>query len=231
MKKILVVEDDFYLRRNLKEILQKEDFEVLTAASVGEASGYIHGNHEIDLYLLDIWLPDGDGFEICREIRKKSNCPILFLSVCEDEESVVQGLNMGADDYIIKPYRTKELLSRIHANLRKREMQDAGNCLKSGDLLLDKKQGCITKQGERIRLTPVEFSLLLKLMENSERIVKREQLLACFRKDGIDVVEDNTLSVTLSRLRSKIGSEYIETIRGFGYRFVGKVQKEIYESL
>ena len=122
MSRILVVEDDFYLRRNLSDILRKNDFLVVTASSVGEAVRYVQTDDEIDLYLLDIWLPDGDGFEICREIRKRNRRPVIFLSVCEDEESVVKGLNMGGDDYVIKPYRTKELLSRIRANLRKNEI-------------------------------------------------------------------------------------------------------------
>lgn len=229
MSKILVVEDDFYLRRNLKETLEKNDFEVIAASTVREAVDWVYRDETIDLYLLDIWLPDGDGFAICKEIRKRNSGPIIFLSVCEDEESVVRGLNMGADDYIVKPYRTRELLSRIHANLRKREVLNQDVYLKSGDLLLDTRQGCVIRQGITIRLTPIEFAVLLKLMENGERIVKREQLLTCFEKDGEDTVEDNTLSVTLSRLRSKVGSEYIETIRGFGYRFVGKVHKGIYE--
>lgn len=229
MSKILVVEDDFYLRRNLADILQKNEFSVVTASSVGEAVRYIQTDENIDLYLLDIWLPDGDGFEICREIRKRNHRPVIFLSVCEDEESVVEGLNMGGDDYVVKPYRTKELLSRIRANLRKNKSGKVGDVLKSKDLLVNGKQGIVKKQGEILRLTPVELELLMKLMENGECIVDREQLMSCLSKDGYEGVEDNTLSVNMSRLRSKIGNEYIETVRGFGYRFVGKVYKDIYE--
>lgn len=229
MSRILVVEDDFYLRRNLADILQKNDFSVVTASSVGEAVRYVQTDNAIDLYLLDIWLPDGDGFEICREIRKRNYRPVIFLSVCEDEESVVKGLNMGGDDYVVKPYRTKELLSRIRANLRKHESRGFANILKSKDLIVDQKQGSVSKKGEFIHLTPVELELLLKLMENAECIVDREQLMTCLSKDGYEGVEDNTLSVNMSRLRGKIGSEYIETVRGFGYRFVGRVYRDIYE--
>lgn len=229
MSRILVVEDDFYLRRNLSDILRKNDFLVVTASSVGEAVRYVQTDDEIDLYLLDIWLPDGDGFEICREIRKRNRRPVIFLSVCEDEESVVKGLNMGGDDYVIKPYRTKELLSRIRANLRKNESHHIETVIKSKDLLVDRKQGFVKKQGELVHLTPVELELLLKLMENAECIVDREQFMICLSKDGDESVEDNTLSVNMSRLRAKIGNEYIETVRGFGYRFVGKVYRDIYE--
>ena len=229
MNRILVVEDDFYLRRNLSDILRKNKFSVVTASSVGEAVRYVQTDESIDLYLLDIWLPDGDGFEICREIRKRNHRPVIFLSVCEDEESVVKGLNMGGDDYVVKPYRTKELLSRIRANLRKSESCSLETIFKSGDLMVDRMQGVVKKQGEMVHLTPVEWELLLKLMENAERIVDRDTLMACLSKDGYDGVEDNTLSVNISRLRAKIGNEYIETVRGFGYRFVGKVHRGIYE--
>ena len=229
MNKILVVEDDFYLRRNLKEILISNGFCVVTASSVGEAVRYVQTEQDIDLYLLDIWLPDGDGFEVCKEIRRRTHRPVIFLSVCEDEESVVKGLNMGGDDYVVKPYRTKELLSRISANLRKYEKKNQGTFWKSKDLVFDTVQGCVKKQEEIIRLTPIEFSLLFKLMENAECIVKREQLMECIGNEMRVFVEDNTLSVNMSRLRNKIGADKIETIRGFGYRFVGKVYKEIYE--
>lgn len=229
MSKILVVEDDFYLRRNLKEILMDNGFSVVTASSVGEAVRYVQTEADIDLYLLDIWLPDGDGFEVCREIRRKTQRPIIFLSVCEDEESVVKGLTLGGDDYVIKPYRIKELLSRISANLRKNEKENQGVFWKGKDLIFDTVQGSVKKQGEHIRLTPIEFSLLFKLMEHADCIVKREQLMACIGDETGVGVEDNTLSVNMSRLRNKIGADTIETVRGFGYRFVGKVCKEIYE--
>lgn len=227
MYKILVVEDDFYLRRNLAEILKQNEYCVQTASSVGEAVRYVQTDNEIDLYLLDLWLPDGDGFEICKEIRKRNHRPVIFLSVCEDEETVVKGLNMGGDDYVVKPYRAKELLSRISANLRKMNQQNELYVLRSGELLLDIKQSVVIKKEKELHISPVEFVLLLKLMQNAERIVGREQLLDCLSKD--EELEDNTLSVRMSRLRSKIGNEYIETIRGFGYRFVGKVYKDIYE--
>lgn len=229
MNKVLVVEDDFYLRRNLREILTTNGYEVLVASSVAEAISYVQRDDEIDLYLLDVWLPDGEGFSVCREIRRKNTKPVIFLTVCDEEESVVKGLNMGGDDYVIKPYRTKELLSRIRANLRKREEASGEVFLRSGELLLDKKQGIVRKKDMSLHLTPVEFALLLKLMENSEQIVKREQLLTDLWREEAAAVEDNTLSVVLSRLRRKIGSEYIETIRGFGYRFTRKVYKGNYE--
>lgn len=227
MSKILVVEDDNYLRRDLKEILTKNAYEVIVAASVTEAVHYVMNDDDIDLYLLDIWLPDGEGYSVCNEIRKRNIKPVIFLSVCDDEEHVVKGLNIGGDDYIIKPFRTGELLSRIQANLRRMENRISATVLKSGDLTVDIREERVKKNELELRLTPVEYALLIKLMENAERIVKREQLHTCLWDSVEGAVEDNTLSVNISRLRSKIGCEYIETIRGFGYRFTKKINRMI----
>lgn len=227
MSKILIVEDDNYLRRDLKEILIKNAYDVIAAASVTEAVHYVINDDDIDLYLIDIWLPDGEGYSVCGEIRKRNIKPVIFLSVCDDEEYVVKGLNMGGDDYIIKPFRTAELLSRIQANLRRMENRVSVSILKCGDLAVDIKEECVKKNESELRLSPVEYALLIKLMENAERIVKREQLHTCLWDCVEGAVEDNTLSVNVSRLRSKIGGEYIETIRGFGYRFTKKVNRMI----
>lgn len=229
MSKILVVEDDTYLRRDLREILIKQEYDVVTASSVGEACCYIKKENDIDLYLLDVWLPDGEGFEICSRIRKVSQKPVIFLTVCDDEEHVIRGLNMGADDYVIKPFRTGELLSRIQANLRRIQNTQLQNILKSKDLRMDLGQQIVTRKGEDLRLSPVEYGILCKLMENDGKIVKREQLLDALWDSVGSYVEDNTLSVNISRLRNKVGGEYIETIRGFGYRFTEKVQRGNYE--
>lgn len=227
MYKILVTEDDNYLRRDLKEILEKNEYRVVTASSVQEALWYVCNDEEIDLYLLDLWLPDGEGFAICKKIREKSQKPVIFLTVCDDEESVIQGLELGGDDYVIKPFRIRELLSRIQANLRRLEQVKSAEVLSCDGLLLNEEQGSVKKGEEELLFRPVEYQLLLKLMKNSERIVKREELLTCLWDGMKNAVEDNTLSVHISRLRGKVGGEYIETVRGFGYRFTKKVQKKI----
>lgn len=227
MYKILVTEDDNYLRRDLREILEKNEYRVVTASSVQEALWYVCNDEEIDLYLLDLWLPDGEGFAICKKIREKSQKPVIFLTVCDDEESVIQGLELGGDDYVIKPFRIRELLSRIQANLRRLEQVKSAEVLSCDGLLLNEEQGSVKKGEEELLFRPVEYQLLLKLMKNSERIVKREELLTCLWDGEKSAVEDNTLSVHISRLRGKVGGEYIETVRGFGYRFTKKVQKKI----
>ena len=222
MYKILVVEDDKYLQRDLKEILIQNQYEILVASTVVEAIHYLY-KEEIDL--LDVWLSDGEGFEICREIRKRNQNPIIFLTACDNEEYIVKGFHMGGDDYVTKPFRTRELLSRIQANLRRANNNLQLSVLKGGGLCVDLEQETVTFQEMPLKLRPVEYRLLLKLMQHSQKIVKREQLLTCLWDGNEDAVEDNTLSVHISRLRAKIGNDLIETIRGFGYRFTQKVYR------
>lgn len=223
--KILIVEDDIYLQRDLKDILTRKQYDVMTASTCKEAMQYILNRNEIDLYLIDVWLPDGEGFDLCRQIRRRNQKPILFLTACDDEASVVKGLDMGADDYIAKPFRVAELLSRIQANLRRQDTAKAATVMKSGMLQLNPVKGIVTCSGREVVLRPVEYRLLYMLMSNAGRIIKREQLLDVLWDSAGETVEDNTLSVHVSRLRSKIGTPYIDTIRGFGYRFTQPVEE------
>ena len=224
MKKILLVEDDLYLQKSIKELLLNHSFEVLSASNKAEAIYYVINYKDIDLYLLDIWLPDGEGFDLCKEIRKRYMTPIIFLTACDDEASVVKGLNMGGDDYIIKPFRAAELISRIQANLRRQNVVSQSNVYVCGELKFDKEKRVVYKGGNQPILRPIEYQLLRILIANPGVIIRREQLLEELWDESGNFVEDNTLSVHMSRLRSRIGNEYIETIRGFGYRFVSKVR-------
>lgn len=227
MKKILIVEDELYLKKNIQELLTRHAYEVLAASNLSEAMYYVLNDPQIDLFLLDVWLPDGDGFTLCQNIRRYSLKPILFLTACDDEESIVKGLNLGGDDYITKPFRAAELISRIQANLRRQESVGAVRILESGDIKLDPKQGRVYKNGNELSLGTVEYQLLLILMQNAGRIVKREQFMEKLWDSSGKFAEDNTLSVNMSRLRKKTGMEYIETIRGFGYRFVKPVTETL----
>lgn len=227
MKTILLVEDELYLQKSIKELLERYDYVVMTASTVSEAAYYVRKESQIDLFLIDVWLPDGDGFALCRSIRRSSLKPVLFLTACDDEASIVKGLNLGGDDYITKPFRAAELISRIQANLRRQEMTNAVKRLQSGEIELDLTQGRAFKNGQELNLGAIEFELLLILMKNARRIVRREQLLERLWDDSGKYVEDNTLSVSMSRLRKKIGSEYIETIRGFGYRFTKRTEENL----
>lgn len=219
MEKILIVEDEPFLRKSVKELLVKNGYEVYTASCIKEAMQYESGGKGIDLYLIDVWLPDGEGFEICQQIRKNDIAPVIFLTACDEEDSVVKGLNMGADDYITKPFRTAELLSRIAANLRRKSMKEKTERLQSGEIILDMVQQRAYKSQNDLCLTPIEYQLLQILMQHAGMIIKRDILLEKLWDVSGKYVQDNTLSVSISRLRSKVGTEYIETVHGFGYRF------------
>lgn len=220
MKQILVIEDELFLRKNIKELLQNHGYEVLDAGTKAEAMQYILQKKSIDLFLIDVWLPDGEGFEICEQIRVNDTAPVLFLTACDDEESIVKGLTIGGDDYITKPFRTAELLSRIEANLRRVEMEQQKQVLQCGEIVLDIIQERAFKNGEDLGLGIMEYQLLEVLMRHAGRIVKRELLLGQIWDSSGKFVQDNTLSVSIRRLRNKVGQEYIETVHGYGYRFV-----------
>lgn len=220
MKKILVIEDELFLRKNIKELLQNHGYEVSDAGTKTEAMQYILQKKPVDLYLVDVWLPDGDGFEICEQIRLNGTAPVLFVTACDDEESIVKGLQMGGDDYITKPFRTAELLSRIEANLRRVTMEQQKNVIQCGEIILDVAQERAFKNGEDLGLGLMEYQLLEVLMRHEGKIVKRELLLGQIWDSSGKFVQDNTLSVSVRRLRNKVGQEYIETVHGYGYRFV-----------
>ena len=221
----MVVEDDYFLRRDLKEILTRRGYEVWTAGTEKDAVQVSLQQPDIDLYLLDVWLPDGDGFSLCQRIRSRSNSPVLFLTACNDEESVMKGLDMGGDDYVSKPFRSGELLARIQANLRRALQREPEGRLWCEGISLHLNDGTLLVQEKAVSLRPVEYRLLKLVMLNAGRIVKRERLLELLWDEAEGAVEDNTLNVHMSRLRAKLGNECIETIRGFGYRFVKEVRQ------
>ena len=213
-RKILLIEDDIFLRDGLSEMLTKEGYDITLAENFAKANEKIQEN--FDLAILDIMLPDGNGLELCQEIRKDdNNTPILFLTACDDEIQIVRGLDAGADDYVTKPFRLLELLSRIRALLRR-----SGNqILSDKNITVDNDNMTVTKDGKTISLTPTEYMILKTLMSNRGVIVTRNILLEKIWDCDESFIDDNTLSVHVSRLREKIGSEYIATVRGVGYRW------------
>lgn len=239
MRTILIVEDDKSIRKSLVKLLTLKDYHVLEADSVSSCQEAASKN-AVDLYLLDVYLPDGSGFELCANIRKRSKAVIIFITSCDDEESIIKGLDLGGDDYITKPFRAAELVSRIQANLRriKEKSSDLDNIIFHKDTfyedMTDKYFGNLiinmsnhqikTKQGKNLSLTATEFRLLEILIANMGLIVKRQVLLERLWDDKGVFVEDNTLTVVMSRLKSKLGmyeeKPYIETIRGVGYRWI-----------
>ena len=222
MTRIFLVEDDKAIAKNLTLLLRSEGFTVSHAATRGEASAMLAGNL-FDLALVDIALPDGNGFTVCTEIKERYQIPVLFLTASGDEASVVTGLNMGADDYITKPFRPRELIARIRAALRKQER--AGQAFEVCGLCVDTASGVVTKYGREIFLSALEYRLLLIFMNNPKNIITRSRLLDELWDAAGEFVNDNTLTVYIKRLREKIENDpanpqIILTVRGTGYRLV-----------
>ena len=213
--KILLVEDDTALRGALEELLIREGYEVIKAANVRSAVEAM--NPEIDLAMLDVGLPDGDGVSLCRQWRNEGKeIPILFLTAKDEELDVVRGLDAGGNDYVTKPFRMQELLSRIRALLRRNQKD---SIITRSGITLDKAKLQASRDGEVLLLTVTEYKILAKLI--SERsIITRAALLDALWDVDSRFVDDNTLSVHVSRLREKVGSSHIKTIRGVGYQWV-----------
>lgn len=221
---VLIVEDDAMILEGLKYSLMQEGYEVVTAGTMKEAMDRIHSGGHFDICLLDIMLPDGNGYEICREIRKNSDVPILFLTACDDEVNTVMALEQGADDYISKPFRIRELLARMKAILRRTSGKGKidSNIVTVGNNQVNLHTGKIYCGNDEIILTAMEYKLLLVFLNHRGQTLSRKQILECIWDDVGDFVNDNTLSVYMKRLRKKLGdtenNQIIKTVRGLGYR-------------
>jgi DNA-binding response OmpR family regulator len=221
MQQILLVEDDKTIALGLSYSLEKEGYGVTACRDAASALKEIQ-SQRFDLAVLDVSLPDGNGYDICRAIKTVSDTPVIFLTVYNEETNVVMGFDMGADDYVAKPFRLRELLSRVRTVLRR-----AGN-EKKDEISLDGltihiKQAKVTKNGEEILLTALEYRLLLTLAINRGQLLTRNRLLEDIWDIGGDFVNDNTLTVYIKRLREKIEDDpqnpvFIQTVRGAGYR-------------
>ena len=213
--KILLVEDDAALRGALEELLCREGYDVVKASNVRSARDGLDAT--ADLVILDVGLPDGDGVELCRSWRSEGvQTPILFLTAKDEEMDVVRGLDSGGNDYVTKPFRMQELLSRIRALLRRNQRDTT--ITRSG-ITLDTTKLQATRDGEVLLLTVTEYKILAKLI-SSRSIITRAVLLEALWDLDSRFVDDNTLSVHVSRLREKIGGSHIKTIRGVGYQWV-----------
>lgn len=213
--KILLVEDDTALRGALEELLCREGYDVEKASNARSAREGM--NSGIDLVMLDVGLPDGDGVSLCRQWRSEGiQTPILFLTAKDEELDIVRGLDAGGNDYVTKPFRMQELLSRIRALLRRNQTETT--ITRSG-ITLEKAKLQATRNGEVLLLTVTEYKILAKLL--SERsILTRAALLEALWDVDSRFIDDNTLSVHISRLREKVGAAHIKTIRGVGYQWV-----------
>lgn len=220
MTKIFLVEDDVLIVENLKEFLTEEGFHV-TAVSGQRAALECLERESFDLVLLDISLSDGNGFAVCSYIKQNTSIPVIFLTASGDEYSVVSGLDMGADDYISKPFRPRELVSRINNVLRR--SGKAQTILASGGISVDTAKAVVRKGDKEIFLSALEYRILLVLFQNKGMVLTRERLLEEIWDAAGEFVNDNTLTVYIKRLRDKVEEEpanpaIIKTVRGMGYR-------------
>jgi len=221
--RILVVEDDAMILDGLTYSLEQEGYQVTKAESVAEAFAALSALGMPDVCLLDVMLPDGNGFDICGRIRKESDIPVLFLTACADEVSAVRALELGADDYIEKPFRIRELLARIKAVLRRsgKTGRAEEEVFQIGAIVVNKNTGKVMRDTEELFLTAMEYRLLLYFAANRGQILTREQILQSLWDEVGDFVNDNTLTVYIKRLRAKLGEpegSRITTVRGLGYR-------------
>lgn len=217
---ILLVEDDRMIIENLTEFLKTEGFQVWSADGQEKAMKILRNQH-FDLILLDITLAQGNGYSTCTQIKSHYEIPIIFLTALDDEFSVVTGLDMGADDYISKPFRPRELVSRMRTVLRRNSKTP--NFLSCREIRIDPVKGIVTKRGEEIFLSALEYRLLLVFFQHRGMVMSRSMLLEDIWDIAGEYVNDNTLTVYIKRLRDKIEDnpqepKIIKTVRGLGYK-------------
>ncbi len=221
--KVFIVEDDPIIVEGLTIALSQEGYDVASFGNVSDAIKEIDGEAHYDVCLLDVNLPDGDGFQVCKAIRSKSDVPVIFLTACDDEIHTVLAFEQGADDYIAKPFRIRELIARIKAILRRtKNDQSREETVKVGGNIVDIMSGKVFRNGEEIFLSAVEYRLLLTFVKSRGQLLTRQQILTAMWDSAGDFVNDNTLTVYVRRLRKKLeepgDSPVIATVRGVGYR-------------
>ena len=218
---IFLLEDDEAIGIGLTYSLGNEGYNVTLAKSVKEAEKIID-EKEFSLYILDLTLPDGSGYDVCKRIKAKGDLPVIFLTAYDDEVNVIMGFELGADDYISKPFRVKELMLRIKSVMRRYSNETSDGIIKINNLKINTNEAKVYKNNEEIILTAMEYRLLLILLSNRGKVLSRTALLENIWDVAGDSVEDNTLTVYIKRLRDKIEEdpakpEFIKTVRGLGY--------------
>ena len=227
MHKILICDDEREILEILQLYLEKEDYKIIKAFDGEEALNIIKDNDDIDLALLDIMLPKLDGYNLVKEIRKRKNIPIILLSAKNRESDKILGLDLGADDYITKPFSPLEVVARVNAQIRRvyklAEHQNNNQVIKIGNVELDEYNVNVKVNGKEIELTSIEYGILKLLMKNAGRILTKNQIFENVWNEEF-LGGDNTIMVHMSRLRDKIEEDskapkYLKTIRGLGYKF------------
>lgn len=211
--RVLLVEDNKSIVKGLVYTFEKNGYETVCCASLKEA--HRAAPYDFDIIILDIALPDGNGFDLYGEIRKRSDAPVIFLTAFDDEDSVVSGLELGAEDYITKPFSTRELLARMK---RAAGRTGTGNVLSVGGITADLDRMAVYKDGEEVVLTALEYRIFSLLMQNAGRVVTRELILEKIWDVAGNYVNDNTLTVYIRRIRKKLSTDIIKTVKGLGYK-------------
>ena len=222
-KTILIIEDDITLNKGIMLTLRQNDINIKQAFTLQDSRNILK-KEKIDLIILDVNLPDGNGFDFCKEIREKSTTPIIFLTACDMELDIVTGLELGADDYITKPFSLMVLRARVMVVLRRLENKNTNNKITIDNLILDFNKMEFTKDNNKINLSKTEQKLLKMLITNKGRVLTREQLIDNVWDNDSEFVEENALTVNIKRLREKIEDnkskpKYIKTVYGIGYIF------------
>lgn len=216
---ILIVEDDLEIQSTLKDYLELKDYKVIQAFNKEEAINKL--NQDIELMILDIQLPDGNGIDLCKRIRESSSVPIIFLTALLDEDTIVEALRSGGDDYIKKPFHMRELLARIES-VNRRNMNT--HIIRVKDLFIDLDKYIVKKENKELEFTAIGYEILFLLVKSRGIVITRDRIIEFIEERTGNYIEDNTVSVHMKRIREKLGTyngkSYIETIRGIGYRWI-----------
>lgn len=209
--KILLIEDNKAIAKGLAFSLKTAGYETDISANCEQAYSMIGGDYAV--MIIDITLPDGNGFDLYKDIRRVNSAPVIFLTALDDEDNIVKGFDLGAEDYITKPFSTRELIARVKRLTRKSE-----NIITVGEITLDLDKQAVFKNGEKIELTALEYRVCSLLIQNHGAVVTREMILEKIWDIAGNYVNDNTLSVYIRRVRQKLGADTIKTVKGAGYR-------------
>jgi DNA-binding response OmpR family regulator len=221
--KLLIVEDDKTIALGLEYTLQQEGYSVVLCQDVATAKKAFT-EHKFELCILDLTLPDGSGYELCRLARERWDVPVIILTACDEEVNIVMGLELGADDYITKPFRIRELTARIKTVLRRyHKDNNSRNVIELNSIRINTLDAKVYKHGQEILLTALEYRLLLAFANNEGQVLTRNQLLESIWDVAGEFVNDNTLTVYIKRLRDKLEDDpgnpvIIKTVRGLGYK-------------
>ena len=229
--KLLICDDEKAILAILELYLEKEGYEILKASDGEEAISILNSGNNIDLSILDIMMPKVDGYKVVKHLRKISNMPVILISAKNQDSDKILGLDLGADDYITKPFNPLEVVARVNAQIRRKNnlsnSDEKKNVLQIGDIILDSYNVKVLVRDEEIELTSIEYGILKFLMDNAGRILTKNQIFEAVWNEEF-LSGDNTIMVHISRLRDKIeidsrNPKYLKTIRGLGYRFEKKV--------